>query len=205
MWVYVFLGNLLRGFGETPIQPLGIAYLDDFASQDNAAFYIGNSHLIHLPGVQDTWFSQLYSQLNRMWKVLYFISNSSIQFTLRIWIVKKLQWKGPIALGKEYQIKRNYLWAQLLCCMTCIFMETEEGQEPGLSHSFLEQVPVQRIVAKITKTKIGVFGHSVMPNFFPPHGLYPARLLCLGLFQTRILEWVAISSSRGSSWPKTKI
>ncbi|XP_040091233.1 solute carrier organic anion transporter family member 1C1 isoform X1 [Oryx dammah] len=41
MWVYVFLGNLLRGFGETPIQPLGIAYLDDFASQDNAAFYIG--------------------------------------------------------------------------------------------------------------------------------------------------------------------
>ncbi|GAB1291398.1 Solute carrier organic anion transporter family member 1C1 [Apodemus speciosus] len=41
MWVYVFLGNLLRGLGETPIQPLGIAYLDDFASEDNAAFYIG--------------------------------------------------------------------------------------------------------------------------------------------------------------------
>ncbi|XP_058414662.1 solute carrier organic anion transporter family member 1C1 [Diceros bicornis minor] len=41
MWVYVFLGNLLRGIGETPIQPLGIAYLDDFASEDNAAFYIG--------------------------------------------------------------------------------------------------------------------------------------------------------------------
>ncbi|XP_062051501.1 solute carrier organic anion transporter family member 1C1 [Lepus europaeus] len=41
MWVYVFLGNLLRGLGETPIQPLGIAYLDDFASEDNAPFYIG--------------------------------------------------------------------------------------------------------------------------------------------------------------------
>ncbi|KAM9230877.1 solute carrier organic anion transporter family member 1C1 isoform 1-T1 [Dugong dugon] len=41
MWVYVFLGNLLRGIGETPIQPLGITYLDDFASEDNAAFYIG--------------------------------------------------------------------------------------------------------------------------------------------------------------------
>ncbi|KAM8777629.1 solute carrier organic anion transporter family member 1C1 isoform 1-T3 [Rhynchonycteris naso] len=41
MWVYVFLGNLLRGIGETPIQPLGIAYLDDFASEDNVAFYIG--------------------------------------------------------------------------------------------------------------------------------------------------------------------
>ncbi|XP_058511640.1 solute carrier organic anion transporter family member 1C1 [Ochotona princeps] len=41
MWVYIFLGNLLRGLGETPIQPLGIAYLDDFASEDNAPFYIG--------------------------------------------------------------------------------------------------------------------------------------------------------------------
>ncbi|XP_020012920.1 solute carrier organic anion transporter family member 1C1 isoform X2 [Castor canadensis] len=41
MWVYVFLGNLLRGLGEAPIQPLGLAYLDDFASEDNAAFYIG--------------------------------------------------------------------------------------------------------------------------------------------------------------------
>ncbi|XP_070263922.1 solute carrier organic anion transporter family member 1C1 isoform X2 [Myotis yumanensis] len=40
MWVYVFLGNLLRGIGEAPIQPLGITYLDDFASEDNAAFYI---------------------------------------------------------------------------------------------------------------------------------------------------------------------
>ncbi|XP_058599479.1 solute carrier organic anion transporter family member 1C1 isoform X3 [Neofelis nebulosa] len=40
MWIYVFLGNLLRGIGETPIQPLGIAYLDDFASEDNSAFYI---------------------------------------------------------------------------------------------------------------------------------------------------------------------
>ncbi|XP_074124989.1 solute carrier organic anion transporter family member 1C1 isoform X2 [Sminthopsis crassicaudata] len=41
MWVYVFLGNLLRGIGETPIQPLGITYIDDHASEDNAAFYIG--------------------------------------------------------------------------------------------------------------------------------------------------------------------
>ncbi|XP_027694633.1 solute carrier organic anion transporter family member 1C1-like isoform X1 [Vombatus ursinus] len=40
-WVYVFLGNLLRGIGETPIQPLGITYIDDHASEDNAAFYIG--------------------------------------------------------------------------------------------------------------------------------------------------------------------
>ncbi|KAM4747523.1 solute carrier organic anion transporter family member 1C1-like [Rhinophrynus dorsalis] len=41
MWIYVLLGNLLRGMGEAPIQPLGISYIDDYASQDNTAFYIG--------------------------------------------------------------------------------------------------------------------------------------------------------------------
>uniref|UniRef100_A0A8C6WVZ3 Solute carrier organic anion transporter family member n=1 Tax=Neogobius melanostomus TaxID=47308 RepID=A0A8C6WVZ3_9GOBI len=41
MWIYVFLGNLLRGIGETPVQPLGISYIDDFARPENAAFYIG--------------------------------------------------------------------------------------------------------------------------------------------------------------------
>lgn len=76
MWVYVFLGNLLRGIGETPIQPLGIAYLDDFASEDNAAFYIGNAQLLHLLVKQGTWLSQLCSELNKVWKALYFIANS---------------------------------------------------------------------------------------------------------------------------------
>lgn len=41
MWIYVFLGNLLRGIGETPIQPLGITYIDDYAIEENAALYIG--------------------------------------------------------------------------------------------------------------------------------------------------------------------
>ncbi|XP_056908761.1 solute carrier organic anion transporter family member 1C1-like isoform X1 [Takifugu flavidus] len=41
MWIYVFLGNVLRGIGETPVQPLGISYVDDYAQPENAAFYIG--------------------------------------------------------------------------------------------------------------------------------------------------------------------
>lgn len=43
MWLCVLLGNLLRGVGEAPIQPLGISYIDDYAREDNAAFYIGKS------------------------------------------------------------------------------------------------------------------------------------------------------------------
>lgn len=41
MWIYVLLGNVLRGIGETPVQPLGISYIDDFASEENAALYVG--------------------------------------------------------------------------------------------------------------------------------------------------------------------
>ena len=36
---------------------------------------------------------------------------------------------------------------------------------------------------------------SVMSNSFRPHGLQPTRLLCHGIIQARILEWVAISFS----------
>lgn len=41
MWIYVFLGNAVRGIGETPVTPLGISYIDDFAKAENSAFYIG--------------------------------------------------------------------------------------------------------------------------------------------------------------------
>lgn len=41
MWIYVFLGNALRGVGETPVTPLGISYIDDFARAENSPFYIG--------------------------------------------------------------------------------------------------------------------------------------------------------------------
>lgn len=37
----MFVGNMLRGVGETPIMPLGISYLDDFSREENAPFYLG--------------------------------------------------------------------------------------------------------------------------------------------------------------------
>lgn len=44
MWIYVLLGNVLRGIGETPVQPLGISYIDDFATEENAALYVGKEN-----------------------------------------------------------------------------------------------------------------------------------------------------------------
>uniref|UniRef100_A0A669CRQ2 Solute carrier organic anion transporter family member n=1 Tax=Oreochromis niloticus TaxID=8128 RepID=A0A669CRQ2_ORENI len=50
MWIYVLLGNILRGIGETPVQPLGISYIDDYAQSDNAALYIGCVQTISIIG-----------------------------------------------------------------------------------------------------------------------------------------------------------
>uniref|UniRef100_A0A7N8X999 Solute carrier organic anion transporter family member n=1 Tax=Mastacembelus armatus TaxID=205130 RepID=A0A7N8X999_9TELE len=50
MWIYVLLGNVLRGIGETPVQPLGISYIDDFATEENAALYVGCVQTISVVG-----------------------------------------------------------------------------------------------------------------------------------------------------------
>ncbi|XP_074839828.1 solute carrier organic anion transporter family member 1A2-like isoform X2 [Carettochelys insculpta] len=40
MWVFVLVGNVIRGIGETPIIPLGISYVEDFSKAENSPFYI---------------------------------------------------------------------------------------------------------------------------------------------------------------------
>ncbi|PKU39313.1 solute carrier organic anion transporter family member 1c1-like [Limosa lapponica baueri] len=41
LWIFVMIGNIVRGMGETPIMPLGISYLEDFAKAENSPFYLG--------------------------------------------------------------------------------------------------------------------------------------------------------------------
>nr|XP_048288492.1 solute carrier organic anion transporter family member 1A4-like [Myodes glareolus]XP_048288493.1 solute carrier organic anion transporter family member 1A4-like [Myodes glareolus]XP_048288494.1 solute carrier organic anion transporter family member 1A4-like [Myodes glareolus]XP_048288495.1 solute carrier organic anion transporter family member 1A4-like [Myodes glareolus]XP_048288497.1 solute carrier organic anion transporter family member 1A4-like [Myodes glareolus]XP_048288498.1 solute car len=41
MWICVMVGNFIRGIGETPIMPLGISYIEDFAKSENSPLYIG--------------------------------------------------------------------------------------------------------------------------------------------------------------------
>ena len=47
-----------------------------------------------------------------------------------------------------------------------------------------------------------VLSCSVLSAPLGPHDLSPISLLCLWFFQARVLEWVAISFFRGSSWPR---
>ena len=46
-----------------------------------------------------------------------------------------------------------------------------------------------------------VLSHSVLSNSLRPHRLQPASLLCSWDFPGKNMEWVVISSSRGSSYP----
>ena len=44
--------------------------------------------------------------------------------------------------------------------------------------------------------------HSVMSDYLWPHGLYPPGSSVHGILQARILKWVAVPFSRGSSQPR---
>ena len=54
----------------------------------------------------------------------------------------------------------------------------------------------------LTWQNCDVLSYSVMSDSLWPHGLQPARLpLFMGIFLARILEWVVMPSSSGSSQP----
>ncbi|KAM4820443.1 solute carrier organic anion transporter family member 1B3-like isoform 2-T4 [Thomomys bottae] len=64
-WLYVLLGNMLRGVGETPIMPLGISYMDDFSKGGNSSVYLGCLQAIAMIGpilgfIMSSVFSRLY-------------------------------------------------------------------------------------------------------------------------------------------------
>ncbi|XP_009566418.2 solute carrier organic anion transporter family member 1A2 [Cuculus canorus] len=50
LWIFVMIGNIVRGMGETPIMPLGVSYLEDFAKPENSPFYLGCLHTATIMG-----------------------------------------------------------------------------------------------------------------------------------------------------------
>ena len=73
--------------------------------------------------------------------------------------------------------------------------------------------PEARLVGAVARTSretaircwCGCLLASVMSNSLQPYGLQPASSSVHGILQARILEWVVISSSRGSSWFRDQI
>uniref|UniRef100_A0A669DRJ5 Solute carrier organic anion transporter family member n=1 Tax=Oreochromis niloticus TaxID=8128 RepID=A0A669DRJ5_ORENI len=92
MWIYVFLGNILRGIGETPVMPLGISYLDDFSREENTPFYLA---CIHTVGILGPMFGfMLGSFLSKIYVDTGFVDLDTITITY-----KDSRWVGAWWLG----------------------------------------------------------------------------------------------------------
>ncbi|KAG1953470.1 solute carrier organic anion transporter family member 1C1 [Pimephales promelas] len=92
MWIYVLLGNALRGIGETPVTPLGISYIDDFAKAENSAFYISCLQTIMLLGPMFGFI--LGSMCARLYVDIGFVSVDSVTIT-----PQDARWVGAWWLG----------------------------------------------------------------------------------------------------------
>ncbi|XP_038143154.1 solute carrier organic anion transporter family member 1C1-like isoform X1 [Cyprinodon tularosa] len=92
MWIYVFLGNMLRGIGETPIMPLGVSYLDDFSRQENTPFYLACIHTTGMLGPMLGF--MLGSFLAKTYVDIGFVDLDSITITY-----KDSRWVGAWWLG----------------------------------------------------------------------------------------------------------
>ena len=66
----------------------------------------------------------------------------------------------------------------------------------GLSTKRQQQMEDCKVMKKVKVSS------PVVSNSLGSHGLRSTRLLCPWILQARVLEWVAISFSRGSSWPR---
>ncbi|KAM4569496.1 solute carrier organic anion transporter family member 1C1-like [Odontesthes bonariensis] len=92
MWIYVFLGNVLRGIGETPIMPLGVSYLDDFSREENTPFYLAGIHTAGILGPMVGF--MLGSFLAKIYVDVGFVDLESITITH-----KDSRWVGAWWLG----------------------------------------------------------------------------------------------------------
>ena len=83
---------------------------------------------------------------------------------------------------KQYEILLHWLWEYQET--TCFFRQS---------------IPIW-----VGKPEIEVLGHSVMSDFVIPWTV-ACQTLSMGILQARILEWVSMAFSRGSSQPRNWI
>ncbi|CAK6443618.1 unnamed protein product [Pipistrellus nathusii] len=105
IWVYVLMGNLLRGIGESPIQPLGISYLDDFAKEGETSFYMGI--LLSIAMIGPILGFTVGSVFSKMYVDIGYVDLSNIRIT-----PKDSRWVGAWWL--------SFLFAGLLSVMSSI-------------------------------------------------------------------------------------
>ncbi|XP_062839240.1 solute carrier organic anion transporter family member 1B1 [Anolis carolinensis] len=122
-WIFVLMGNVLRGIGETPITPLGISYLDDFSREEDTPFYVGILHTIAMIGPMVGYL--LGSLLARIYVDVGFVDLGTITIT-----PTDSRWVGAWWLGFLAAAVTN-----LISGIPFLFLpkslDKEEGDAPG--------------------------------------------------------------------------
>ncbi|XP_073525131.1 solute carrier organic anion transporter family member 1B3-like, partial [Phyllobates terribilis] len=131
MWVYVLVGNLLRGIGETPIAPLGISYIDDFAGTENTPLYIACLHTISMFGPMAGF--MLSSVFAKIYVDIGFVDLDTVTITPQDSRWVGAWWLGFLVAGVVTLI------AGIPFCFLPKSMKTKEAQQKLKETSRIEQ------------------------------------------------------------------
>ncbi|NXC91252.1 SO1C1 protein, partial [Cercotrichas coryphoeus] len=146
MWIYILLGNMLRGIGETPITPLGISYLDDFAKEENVPVYVACLHTIAMMGPMFGFL--LGSLCAKLYVDIGFVDPGSITIT-----PQDSRWVGAWWLGFLIGGATSLLSAIPFCFLPRSLKKPEEASKDKTSHGLLESTGAVRNKLSPGKTK----------------------------------------------------
>ncbi|OPJ70657.1 solute carrier organic anion transporter family member 1C1 [Patagioenas fasciata monilis] len=144
MWIYILLGNMLRGIGETPIAPLGISYLDDFAKEEDVPVYVACLHTIAMLGPMFGFL--LGSLCARLYVDIGSVDLGSITIT-----PQDSRWVGAWWLGFLIGGATNFLAAIPFCFLPKSLKKPEEANNDKTSYGLLESMGATE--KKLTSSK----------------------------------------------------
>ncbi|NWS25591.1 SO1C1 protein, partial [Polioptila caerulea] len=142
MWIYILLGNMLRGIGETPVTPLGISYLDDFAKEENVPVYVACLHTIAMMGPMFGFL--LGSLCAKLYVDIGFVDPGSITIT-----PQDSRWVGAWWLGFLIGGAASFLSAIPFCFLPKSLKKPEEANKDKISHSLLENTDFYNSLKKV--------------------------------------------------------
>nr|XP_021145513.1 solute carrier organic anion transporter family member 1B3 [Columba livia] len=146
MWIYILLGNMLRGIGETPVTPLGISYLDDFAKEEDVPVYVACLHTIAMLGPMFGFL--LGSLCARLYVDIGSVDLGSITIT-----PQDSRWVGAWWLGFLIGGATNFLAAIPFCFLPKSLKKPEEANNDKSSYGLLENMGATKKKLSSSKPK----------------------------------------------------
>ncbi|NXJ83706.1 SO1C1 protein, partial [Trogon melanurus] len=182
MWIYILLGNMLRGIGETPITPLGISYLDDFAKEEDVPVYVACLHTIAMMGPMFGFL--LGSLCAKLYVDIGFVDLGSITIT-----PQDSRWVGAWWLGFLVGGVSSFLAAIPFCFLPKSLKKPEEANIDKTSYGLLENMGTTKILTSAkTKPKKCQLLYPFLSDFYASlkkilsNPIY-VTLLCCSLLQ----------------------